>query len=781
MPIKTLESYLFERKLANASSIEILQNATVGIDVDHYLSRIYTFKKETFLAGIGGVPASLKDYIVSDLAVFREFNIKPIFVINGLSFQLQQHRYATNELSAQEQHLDATWVKMGTKPMYQYNSMESFRIFTDPLPLRPMINDLVKYFIDIGIDYLISPYDASFQLSYLYQAGMVDAIYGSTDLLLTKIDKFILGMEFQSKDFRFIDKQKVLSELQLSERQFIDLSLMVGCTVQPHTFPNFPPLPKPNQIQPYPQLSYFKLGLDIIYHNSFHAHQNDLYGYIASMNDPKLLEWYFKGHAALNFAPVLNKEGYVEPYSTEMLKLGCAVNPDFVEDNNGEQRVKVPNNVHDVVSQRLPPEMYFYQSVGLAPLSLLEAITSGYMEVRPTLESGLSDSYKKLITSKTYTDNLDHQFNLLTQLLARYYQVKKIDIKYWFQDAVVQLNNRMTPSISRRLSPLFASGASTSKGYFSVAEFFTKPPSPLEEGAMLTTNTDVVATAFLRAMVLFDLIDQDTRKPTPSGQILADFAAANPMADEEFARLLLIFMLVQSKALVLTESNRNFTNVPKFFKEGSADAASVELTPEQLKYLTVIGRVFTLQKLNISPINYQGPISRNLLNFRSHIKFINSALASTVQANLVDLVVQEQRNKVKKTFEGKHDWYELVDQLPFFRDVNSTLLGVVAEIFFEYSFRQSGVGKPVDEVKKLAKDHLMNSVFQINSPTFNINVHGVNTISADQLNRDFDAGVAFWHKFVALAQFVHKTDPKLIDKHYLDDIIGADEWVKKFT
>ena len=39
MPVQSLESYLFERKLVNTSTIEILQNATIGIDVEHYLSR----------------------------------------------------------------------------------------------------------------------------------------------------------------------------------------------------------------------------------------------------------------------------------------------------------------------------------------------------------------------------------------------------------------------------------------------------------------------------------------------------------------------------------------------------------------------------------------------------------------------------------------------------------------------------------------------------------------------------------------------------------------------
>ena len=85
---------------------------------------------------------------------------------------------------------------------------------------------------------MISPYDASFQLSYLYQSGIIDIVYGSTDLLLTKIDKFILGMEFQSKDFRFVNKNKVLKGLNLSERQFLEC-IIVGCGVQPETFPLF--------------------------------------------------------------------------------------------------------------------------------------------------------------------------------------------------------------------------------------------------------------------------------------------------------------------------------------------------------------------------------------------------------------------------------------------------------------------------------------------------------------------------------------------------------------
>lgn len=775
MPIKTLELYLFERKLANALSIEILLNATVGIDVDHYLSRIYTFKKEQFLAGIGGIPALLKDYILLDLNVFKEFNIKPIFIVNGLGFPGQLHQYKTNELSATEQHLEAMWANLGLKPMYQYNSMELFRIFTDPLPLRPMIHDLVHYFIEIGIDFLISPCDALFQLLYLYQLGMIDAIYGLTDLLLTKIDKFILGMEFQLKDFRFIDKQKVLLELQLTESQFIDLSLMVGCSVQPQTFPNFPPLPKPNQIQPFPQLSYFKLGLDIIYHNNFAGQLGDLYGYIALLNDPNLLQLYHQAHAALNFAPVLNKEGNIEPYLVEMLKLGLPINPDFItNDKGGEAVVKVPNNVHEVIGQRLPPEIYFYQLVGLAPLELMEAITQGFLEVRPTLELGLLDSYKKLITSKFYTDNLDIQFNLITQLLARYYQVKKIQVKYWFQDDIVELNNRMTPSVHKKVADQYV----TINGHpdkFSLVLFFSKGTTQTDS---LQLQADVMASVFYRALGLFNFLD-DSGELSPLGAMFAEFVKEHLLLETQLQELFLVMLLMKLGALVLTELNRNFTNVPKYFKEGGPELAAVEMGPQDIKRLTIIGRVFSIHKFNISPINYQGPISRNLLNFRSHIKFILTSVSNTIQALLVDFMVNKPDSK--SAYRSKSDWYSLVSQQPFFRDVNSTLLGVLAEIYFEYLFRQKKTGKSKEEVMVATKDHLLTQVFQTNMALFNINVHGVNLISEQQMTADFKEGVNFWHLFVKLAQKINGVDKTIVGDEYLTDILHADEWVKDFT
>lgn len=91
MAIKSLESFLFERGLVGSYAIEALNNCTLGIDVNHYVSRLLTNKREQYLDAIGGFPTSLKMYLESDLKIFKDFNITPIFVFNGW-FDLQPIR-----------------------------------------------------------------------------------------------------------------------------------------------------------------------------------------------------------------------------------------------------------------------------------------------------------------------------------------------------------------------------------------------------------------------------------------------------------------------------------------------------------------------------------------------------------------------------------------------------------------------------------------------------------------------------------------------------------------
>lgn len=794
MPIKSLESYLFERKLVSTSSIEILQNATIGIDVDHYLSRIYTYKKEQFLFGIGGVPASLKSYIESDLKVFKEFNVRPLFVFPGLNINSQQLAPGANELTPQELHLEATWSKLYSKHSnpngtnYVYFN-ESFRLPVDPLPIRAMINDLIKYLIANGIDYIISPYNASFQLSYLYQNGFIDSIYGSTDVLLTQVDRFILGMEFQSKDFRFVDKRKVLSELDLTERQFRDLSIMVGCSVQPQTFSNLPPLPKPNPMSPYQQLSYFRLALDIFYqYNTFcNGTASDIFGYISGLHDESLVKLYFAGHAALKYMPVINLDGQVGLYFAEMAKLGFVNDADLIEkisadedkdsemsNSSAEPEFKIPTEIHSIISQRLPPELYYYQSLGLLPVKLLESITLGTYIIRPPLEIGLGDGYRKLITSPLAQNTLDYQFNLITQLLARYYQVKNIKVKYWFKEEEVSLNNRLTPPMFTRLNHLIFSDDESS---FSLKKFLSRIPDKFEKtGKVDVQPKDLVSSAFLRALFLINAINNTSGEVKSVLSILKKFVESNPDIDSaSLLELTILLLLLETGCLKLCSNDRSYPGVLRSFMYVAPD---VELNAEEINQVSLISRVLSMHKFNIHPINYQGPISRSLLNFRSHLSFVQNLLSTSTQACLVDMIAR--LDALKLSFNLRNDWYALVNQLPFYNEPNNTLLGVVGEIFYDHCIKLVKLGSSAEAAKTKSEEYLLELIFQVNNSSFNINLSSSNSVTPSQLQNDFQSGLKLWSNFVKLAEIAQSVDPAIVTKSDLEAITKANDLVEKF-
>lgn len=893
MPITSLESYLFERKFANASSIEILQNAVIGIDVEHYLSRIYTFKKEQFLPAIGGAPSSLRDYIKSDLKVFQEFNIKPIFVISGLHTQLEQ-KYKNNLIEFDTQHVENTWNKVNSKDPYGHGfhhqhshshsaNIDGFRNLNEPLPIYSMINYIIKFFLEFDIDYMISPYDASFQLSYLYQSGIIDIVYGSTDLLLTKIDKFILGMEFQSKDFRFVNKNKVLKGLNLSERQFLDLCIIVGCGVQPETFPLFsalsnkPPsggdMPSSSSTSSYgvggsaigsgsapgapgsgsgpagpgagSQLSYFKIGLDILYqYAQFSGDNSSLLGYIITLNNPKLLDLYYKGVCAIRYMPILNQEGYVELYHVAMAKLGLSENIDFLhqeeeevvgrqiqaenqqvkgrnaevkqtkqggetdneksnaDSNTLHRSVRIPNDVHEIISQRLPPELYFYQSMGLLPLALLGSIVKGELIIRAPLEGGMgnrsNESYKNLITLKFYVELLDSQFNLITQFLARYYQVKKIRVKYWFKKDILELNNRFTPPISKKLNKFIISDDGAGEN-FAISKFFhSRLNGEYTSTKTVGTRSDIISTVLLRALYLYGIVN-DKSELSSIGKILVEFAKSvnSDISQEDFEHIILLVLLLDSKTLKLNEPSKEYTDVSNYYKKSMVDQQQQQQQQQQysnqfskqgladdiVKKITLISRMFSFKKLNVSPINYQGPISRSLLNFRSHVEFINYNLINTLQLVLVDFIVRQEQNSIKTDYETKDDWYKLIDQLPFYKSLNNTLMGVISEIYFEVAIKQKQ-GQPQltkEEIIKNCQNHLADHIFSVNIPSFNINVNGINSTSKTQLNNDFKQGVEWWKKFIILVDIINKIDKKLVDDSLYQEIKQADEFLKEFV
>ena len=595
MPINSLEQFLFERGLVGTHPIETLKGTTLGIDVNHYVSRLLSSKKEQFLDAIGGFPISLKLYLESDLKIFKEYNITPVFVFNGSMTvnQLDYNSYSTagadeaslsltlgatsisstattsidnntnnninshnnnnnhnltinnnnnnnnnNNLSddnisstainSPNQNLRSTKEIMLTqrhKAWTQWNNLitsnqnsyidqplkpqEPFRLNTN-IESKRFQSDLIRYFIENDITYQVAPFSSWVQLDYLLQNDFIDAIYGPTDcLMLPNLDKFILGMEFPNKDFRFIDKNRLLKDFQISYDEFIDISMTVGNDLQPTVLP---------PLQIYPSNKLFEIALEMVLNTgtNFYAYQlsnrsvnNSINANSTSTGTTNYTLLYQRGCASLRHMPVLQSNGRVEIYSTDNNnhnnnnnnnnnhhtssdsnrnntnnRNDCNAtdngsddkNSSIVDDNDNDNdsnddkteksksptsslvdntsSYPIPNDVHEFIGQRLPAEYYYYKSIGLISGKVLDSITTGIYPEELPLDGGVSDSYRKLVVESVEMFK-NKEINLLTQQINRYFQMKPIkQVKWYSPNNKVQLTNRVTPSIIEQLKYL---------------------------------------------------------------------------------------------------------------------------------------------------------------------------------------------------------------------------------------------------------------------------------------------------------------------------------------
>ncbi|AMD21001.1 HEL280Cp [Eremothecium sinecaudum] len=688
MPIKSLESYFFERALVGSAPIESLNNITLGIDVDHYVSRLLANKREQYLDAIGGYPTSLEMYIESDLQIFQENNIIPVFVFSGSPVfnQLQYQSYSTNTqgsnganqapsgqktayetIIAQRYKAWAHWSNLMNNNKANYIDQplspgESFR-HNVTLSSRRFQSDLVQYFISKGINYMVAPYSSWIQLAYLLEEQYIDAIYGPTDLLIVEsVPKFILGMEFPNKEFRFIDRSRILNEFKINFEDFLDICMAVGNDLQPFTLP---------PLQIYPQQQLFEIALDMSINGGTNFYTYQLTNPI-QIDASKFVSIYQKGTSALKFMPVLKSNGRVEIFGYSEADLAS---------NDNRERAQIPNDIHDFIQQRLPHEYNFYRSIGLASSKLLDIISSGMYSEYPPLDGGSSDSYRNLVkkSAEVFKNN---EINLLTQPINRYYQIKPIKHVKWFSpNADVTLSNRVTPSIYDRIKHLYVKTDDASKE-FSISEFIrvlststdltksftaqSKKPGPITD--KLTAPFDLLATNFLRFLCLLGFFEYGSvLKPTEYGSVFLKFndLGLNVKFQEAFLILLVFFKM---NVLGLAEETQPPT-------QSALSQPTLRSYPKESMYILVITRMLTLFQLKQKPANYYGPIDKKTLIFREHLDYVKQNMSELYEAVLVSSLASSEFDRLSLDNSG---WQRnIVGHVPFKISTPNTVMAMM--------------------------------------------------------------------------------------------------------
>lgn len=746
---------MFERGLVGSYPIEALKNATLGIDVNHYISRLLTSKREQYLDAIGGFPTSLKMYLESDLKVFKEYNITPVFVFNGslVRDQLEDSGYlkgysaeASNHgpAAAAGLHPASPGIRANKESIYsqrhrgwtQWSNLvaghqgtyidkpvppqEPFR-YNTTIETKRFQLDLIAYFIDNEIIYQVAPFASWSQLSYLLHSGYIDVIYGPTDcLMLSNVDKFILGMEFPNREFRFIEKLRVLKEFNCTYDEFVDIAMGVGNDLQPTTLP-------PLQIYPVPQLFEIALEMVIATGTNFYAYQ---FSNPVKSESAEFITKYQKGVSSLRYMPVLRDNGRVdfyeegavvneparlkgEPFSNETsqdpnVDTGNANNSntgntDNNNDNNDNTNNKplstpptprpIPADVHDFIAQKLPSEYYFYRSLGLANGRLFDAITTGVYPIEPPLDGGFTDSYRSLV-KKSVDVFKNKEINLLTQPINRYYQIKPIKQVNWFaaDDATV-LANRISPSIFERLNHLVVKTDDLDRK-FSFAEFIKLfsgstdwfqdfvssdvifPNSvPIEK--KLSSTFDLLSTSFLRFLLLLEFFEYDLEskvfKTTKWGET---FFKLNELGVDSDHQESIFILMVFLKLNVLSLSEE--TAPPAL---SSLSQATLRSYPQESLYILLLTRVLTLYQVEQKSSNYHGPIDKKTLIFRDHLDFVKENLDDLFEAVVISSLTSGEFDRLSL---NDYQWQQrVVRNSPFKLTTPNTIMAMMYEFFLQ--------------------------------------------------------------------------------------------------
>lgn len=667
-----------------------------------------------------------------------------------------------------------------------YINSKSYLNSNKTFDISPHLNDLIKFIHGLGLEYIVAPYTSWSELNYLYANGYVDAIYGPTECLLTNnIDKFILGMEFQTKEFRFVDRKSLLHGFRINLKQFKEISVTVGFDIQPYSLANaFSSFITPDLVD-------FKWLHDFV--------QNGTSVYGVLLNNAKKsgtnsqqqtnLDHFKNGMSALDFLPVLKTSGRVEllsepdggfpPLDEILLSLSSGSGsagqqsqtsqqqPQTLATQDSESQRKefkqdVPRDIHEFVGQRLPHEYYFYQSIGLVEPKLLETVVfDNYLEL-PPLDGGNSDQYKALVNSQTNFDLKNKTLNLFTSSMPRYFQVKRIYYVKWF-------DNRNPRNFDfRTTKPLFLKLAhylvkqqqqqvqqkTENNGQFNIKQLFAAFDKPAEflanvvhdvafsekQDDLLQTSHDVLATALVRALYLYDFISLTDNKLTGWGQVLNKLAnIGETQAQIEKLFLLLIFFknhastkLRNSEKLLLNQSFKPTVHGEPKVYDNSGKNDKEELNKIK-QYVLVITRLSLLHDASsksntchnsssnsktVINLNTLNKLSLNLLSFRSILQFVKTQFNELNQSLLVSLLCggqfdrkksfvtdddsevaskegassSGQENNISATTAAKEtshsgknkNWKNFVNEVPLKKNLPNTITAIITEVYFEY-------------------------------------------------------------------------------------------------
>jgi len=520
------------------------------------------------------------------------------------------------------------------------------------------------YLHKAGVFVQTAPYLAAAQVVHLESSGYAEALAGSASCLVFGADKVITSFDWANRRVAWVEAKQCQGKLLLNGDQFNDLMLLSGCSL----LPAFPAI---DEESPVARVAATR---SLLSRSGQDGHAVCLQG-----KDEEYLNTFRKARFVIKHIASLTEDG------TTKLKAADAV----------------PNDIHEFLSQRLPDELYFYLSRGVAGPRVLNWRARMVIFETPPLDGGHSAVYRDLVQEKLRPLRAQ-ALALITRLAHRYYQKTDVELICWFDETDKRQlgipenpffeDNNESPEVSKwhvKDADIQSSGVSefASSPLLSAIRFLsddglakkTVTPRRDNEDAVLRQPNELLANTTFRFMQDRGYVNNDHTLSAWGKALKASLDVAKKdgylssasLANEAEEALFMAFELLRLDVL----NSKTMFQMPPYsgqpFRGSETDKANTLL----------ISRIACLGTLTHNQIGYTGPLSRHLLAYHQLTAAVRGALRDLVEMHACNLFLS---GAVDRGLDNKQ-YTDLGANLPFVKEPDLGLSLVVKSYLDELS------------------------------------------------------------------------------------------------
>ncbi|KAJ4295023.1 hypothetical protein N0V90_007031 [Kalmusia sp. IMI 367209] len=601
--------------IGEVSQLEELRGLRVGIEAANYLEHRFLYHpraKEPLVPALGGLPLGFRLHIEDDLNKFASLQIQPFFVFSGLDISKQDDPF--------RQRQEGASVNSTAWQLYDgHDAEKSVTKFGESRYVTPedLFRALQSILTEKNIPFLVAPYSAWAQLAYFERQNQVQAISGSSEILLFECDRVITSWDLEDGEFKWIKRAKCVADLRkyvqnadIADETFVDACILAGT----HFLPTLPNLDSPNSRNKTSKISG---AIEMIMSQGRSGHSVVM----NNRDDPlfqrtNYVDRYRKARLAVKHHPILTAEGKIEPLL----------------------EAQSPNDSHEFIGQRLPDEVYHYMSRGLINSRILSWRATSEIVESPPIDGGENTTYQDLVSTKL-TPLRTTAINLLSSSLHNWFQHKDIDLKCWFK--VDQSGKHQATTISMKGLPEWRKSVDTwnvkeatfkdvvssfqPAGRLGSAvlalqnsDFITKSISKKDVNNPLSTTDEVLYNSIWRFLALREYVDSN-HNLTVWGKVLQKSITAlkgNPDLEEA--------VLEAIELIRLGVLNSDLDMFPY-------NGAPMRGETRDKEFNLLVSRVAGLGNLLHNAIGFTGPLSQHLLAYGSIINLVRQTLRDLVE------------------------------------------------------------------------------------------------------------------------------------------------------